>query len=101
MNKHDHSLVDVVVQVSCNSTAFLLLSGQQLPLRSSEKFFGVLPVGNINGASDVSGEGSIRAEARNSDVQDPAIFLIVTTQAVLHLKRSLQFESLAISFQTA
>ena len=79
-------LVDIVVQLSCNSSAFLFLRRDQLSSKAGQRFFGQFPFRDVQARTDVAGKGAISVEPWHADVEDPTKSSVMPAKPVLHLE---------------
>src|SRR5260221_14366011 len=63
--------------------------------------FGLLALGDVNARTDVPEKGAIGGKARRSNIQNPAIFAVTSSQAVFHRERLPCVKGVNIYFKTA
>ena len=78
------TLIDVVMQISRDPPALLLLGFDQATAQIVKHLFGQLVVGHIHARAQISRKGIIRVEPGHAHVNDPAIFSIMAAQAELY-----------------
>src|SRR5882762_3293545 len=68
---------------------------------TGKSFLGKLSIGDVQARSDVTGKLAIGVESRHTDIVDPTVLSVITTDAILHLKRSMLIKGLGVGFQGA
>src|SRR3984957_5078858 len=78
------TLTNVVVKLSGDPCALLLLCLNHPAAHTCEGRFRQLTVGEINAGSDITDKRAFLVEPRHSDVENPSIFSVVPPKPVLH-----------------
>src|SRR5215472_1682983 len=99
--ERDHSkpLTNIVVQLPGKPPSLPLLCLDQLPTHLLQRLLGQLLIGDVTRRTDVAAKGTIGVESRYAIIENPAIFSIMSAEAILHLKKLAPIERLLISLQ--
>src|SRR5580692_1385206 len=84
IGQHRETLPDVVVKLSGNPSPLLILRINQLAAHACEDFFRSFALGHVDADTDVTHEGMILVVPGDSNVDDPPVFSVVPTEAILH-----------------
>ena len=93
------ALADVVVQISCDAAAFLLLGFDELTTYFCEGLLGELLIGCVDCGADESSERSIAVDAWGCDVEHPTVDPVASKQTVLLREWFFDLQGLTEGFQ--
>src|SRR5215470_16562199 len=88
------------MQFSGDPCTFLFMRLNQPTPHAGKSFLGELSIGDVQARSDVSGKSAIWVEPRDTNVEDPPILSVMTSQPILHFKILVTFERLCVGRQT-
>src|SRR5215813_5268424 len=86
-SKQCQPLIHVVMELSRNPAALLLVSFDEPAAHGRQRFFCLFAFGDIKARSDITGKGTLRIEARYPEIEDPAVYSIMPAKTILHLER--------------
>ena len=87
-------LVDVIVQLAGDSSAFFFVRFDQL--LTGKNPFGTLPLGDVDARANVTNKRPVRAVSRHTGRHHPGIFAVVAPEPMLELKRRSLLEGLLV-----
>jgi hypothetical protein len=82
--QHCKSLVNVVVKLSSDPGAFLLLCLNQLAAHIRERSFSQFELRDVDTNPDVTDKGTILIKPRHSNVENPSILSVMPQSPILH-----------------
>src|SRR6267378_4583799 len=68
---------------------------------ASKSVLGQLSIGDVQARSDVASKTAVCVESRHAGVEHPTVLSVITTDAILHLKRFTLIKGLGVGFQAA
>src|SRR6476646_3682461 len=78
------ALVYIVMKFPGDTVPFLLLRLNQSTAHARQSFLPFFAIGDIDAGADVAGKRAVRGCHRNTDVEDPSVFPIVSAESVFH-----------------
>src|SRR5215469_4116133 len=87
------------MQLPGKATSLPLLRLDQLPTHLLQSLPGQFLVSHVTRRTNVAGKGAICVESRHAIIENPAIFSVMSAEAILHLKRLAPIKRSFISIQ--
>src|SRR5215467_10008731 len=89
------------MQFSGEPCTFLFMRLDQPGPDAGKSFLGELSIGDVQARSNVASKRAIRIEPRGTNVENPSILSVMTSQPVLHFEILATFKSLRVGRDTS